>query len=256
MVQGTTRGGLGLSGDASARVDLLAQLDSNVKIVEAVSPACAEVGGQLRQLAWVAPMNAALQALNANKADDAARLAERAAFIYQGSPLPWYIMSNAAQAKGDMKGAEQHWTRIVQVAANDTAQQSRDIRASAMFNLAVHRRAGRPGRHGRGAEDAGRRRRGARARLPRRLPAARRRLAHAGDAGHRARPHRRQGRHPGELRPAARRAGQVRRPRADRRRASRRRRPGTPTTRRSCSPPRSSRTRISATRSTTWPRRT
>ena len=137
MVQGTTRGGLGLSGDASARVDLLAQLDSNVKIVEAVSPACAEVGGQLRQLAWVAPMNAALQALNANKADEASRLAERAAFIYQGSPLPWYIMSNAAQAKGDLQTAERHWTRIVQVAATDTAQQSRDIRASAMFNLAA-----------------------------------------------------------------------------------------------------------------------
>jgi tetratricopeptide (TPR) repeat protein len=137
LVQNATRGAIGLSGDASAKVDLLAQLDSNAKIAEAVSPACAETVGQLRQLAWLNPMNSALQAFNANKVDEAGALAERAAFIYQGSPLPWYILSNVAQQKNDLKTAEQHWTRIVAVADKDTAQQSREIRASAMFNLAA-----------------------------------------------------------------------------------------------------------------------
>ncbi|HZF67080.1 MAG TPA: hypothetical protein VEZ47_03470, partial [Gemmatirosa sp.] len=47
LVQNATRGTVGLSGDASAKVDLLAQLDSNAKVAEAVSPACAETVQQL-----------------------------------------------------------------------------------------------------------------------------------------------------------------------------------------------------------------
>ena len=137
LVQNGTRGAMGLPGDATAKADLLAQLDSNVRIIEQVSPACAEVATQLRQLAWMGPMNAALAAFNGAKADEAGVYAERAAFIYPNSPLPHYILSGVAQQKGDMAAAERHWTTLVQVAEKDTAQQSRDLRASAMYNLAA-----------------------------------------------------------------------------------------------------------------------
>lgn len=137
LVLNGTRGGAGLPGDAAAKVDVLAELDGHLKTVEAVSPACAGTAAQLRQMAWVGPMNAALQAFNGNKADEAEALAKRAAFIYQESPLPFFVLGNIAQTKNDMPTAEGHWTTIARVAEKDTAQQSQELRANALFNLAA-----------------------------------------------------------------------------------------------------------------------
>lgn len=132
-----TRGGIGLTGDAAARVDLLATIDSTASIVERVSPACKELGGQLRQMAWMATMNAGLQALNANKYDSAGFYANRSLVVYKESPLAYYALSLVAQNAKDMAAAEGHWQRMVETTASDTSAQGRELRTNAMYNLAV-----------------------------------------------------------------------------------------------------------------------
>lgn len=137
LANGATRGTLGLGGDASARADLLGLVDSTLTVVEQAKPGCAEQAGQLRQFAWLNTMNAALAALNAQKMDSAQFFAERSLTVYKQSALPYYVLSVAAQTKGDMKLAATYWPRIMEATANDTTQTGRELRVNAMYNMAA-----------------------------------------------------------------------------------------------------------------------
>jgi tetratricopeptide (TPR) repeat protein len=137
LANAATRGGVGLGGDASAPVDLLRLVDSTLTVVEQAKPGCAENVSQLRQFAWLNTMNAALAALNAQQIDSAAKLAERSTVVYKASALPYYVLSVAAQQKGDNAQAMTNWTRIVETTVSDTTQTGRELRSNAMFNLAA-----------------------------------------------------------------------------------------------------------------------
>ncbi|GJG87350.1 hypothetical protein tb265_25310 [Gemmatimonadetes bacterium T265] len=136
-----TRADLGYTGGNGAEsVDLLKTIDSLATSVEQAKPNCAPAMSQIRQNAWVPVTNASLAALNANppKPDSAARLAERALIVYKGSPLPYYVLANVAQSKGDAAAASRYWPQVATLAANDTTQQGRDLRSAALQNLAVN----------------------------------------------------------------------------------------------------------------------
>ena len=137
LANNATRGAVGLGGNAGESVDLLRLVDSTLTVVEQGKPGCAENVSQLRQFAWLNTMNAALGALNAQQVDSAAKLAERSTMVYKGSALPYYVLSVAAQQKGDTQRAQQYWPRIVELTANDTTQTGRELRSNAMFNLAA-----------------------------------------------------------------------------------------------------------------------
>lgn len=135
LANGATRAGLGLSG--SEPVDLLKLVDEQVKIVEAAKPACAENVAQLRQFAWLNTMNAALNALNAQKMDSAAFYAQRSLIAYDKSPLAYYVLSTAAQSKGDLKTAAGYWPQILKATEGDTSQTAKELRTSTMYNMAA-----------------------------------------------------------------------------------------------------------------------
>ena len=83
-------------------------MDSTLTVVETAKPGCATQAAQLRQVAWSQTMNAALQALNAQKPDTAVRYAERALVVYKADPLPYYVLAVTAQQKGDAE----RWRQI------------------------------------------------------------------------------------------------------------------------------------------------
>jgi tetratricopeptide (TPR) repeat protein len=137
LANAATRAEIGLPGAGTERVDLLKLVDSTLTVVEQAKPGCAQQAEQLRQFAWLGNTNAALAALNAQQADSAAKLAERALVVYKKSPLPYYVLGTAAQTKGDNARAAQYWPRVIETTQGDTAQQARELRAAAMQNQAV-----------------------------------------------------------------------------------------------------------------------
>lgn len=138
LATSATRGDLGFTTNPTAPADLLKTLDSLSTVVETAQPGCAGQVGQLRQNAWVTTVNASLNALNAQKPDSAARLAERALIVYKGSALPYYVLANVAQSKGDAATAQRYWPQVATLAANDTTQQGRDLRSAALQNVALN----------------------------------------------------------------------------------------------------------------------
>lgn len=138
LATSATRGDLGYTTNASQPADLLQQVDSLATVVETAKPNCAATMTQIRQNAWVTPVNASLAALNAQKPDSAQRLAERALIVYKGSPLPYYVLANVAQNKNDAAAASRYWPRVAELAANDTSSQGRDLRSAALENIALN----------------------------------------------------------------------------------------------------------------------
>ncbi len=138
MSTNATRGDLGLAGNAAAPADLLKTIDSLSTVVETAKPGCAPQLQQIRQNAWVTTVNASLGALNGQKPDSAARLAERALIVYKRSPLPYYVLANVAQQKGDVPGAARYWPQVATLAEGDTTQQARDLRSAALENIALN----------------------------------------------------------------------------------------------------------------------
>lgn len=132
-----SRGTFGLGGDAAATIDVLAQVDSLLKVVQTAKPGCAESVTQYRQVAWQGIMNSSLQSLNAQKMDSAAAYAERSLRVYEGSYLPYYVLSVTAQQKGDAAKAATYWPRILELTATDTASSAVEIRSNTMFNMAA-----------------------------------------------------------------------------------------------------------------------
>ena len=138
LANAATRGDLGYTTNPTQPADLLKQIDSLGTVVEQGKPNCAATISQIRQNAWVTTVNASLAALNAQKPDSAAHLAERALIVYKGSPLPYYVLANVAQTKGDAATASRYWPQVATLAASDTTQQARELRSAALQNLAIN----------------------------------------------------------------------------------------------------------------------
>lgn len=140
LANNATRADLGYTTNPTQPADLLKTIDSLATVVEQAKPNCAATVSQIRQNAWVPTVNASLAALNGQppKPDSAAHLAERAIIVYKGSPLPYYVLANVAQQKGDAATASRYWPQVASLAANDTTSQGRDIRSAALQNLAIN----------------------------------------------------------------------------------------------------------------------
>lgn len=138
LVTNATRADLGYTNNPTQPADLMKEIDSLGTIVEQAKPNCAATISQIRQNAWVTTVNASLAALNAQKPDSAARLAERALIVYKGSPLPYYVLANVAQSRNDAATASRYWPRVAELTVSDTTQQGRDLRSAALQNLAVN----------------------------------------------------------------------------------------------------------------------
>jgi tetratricopeptide (TPR) repeat protein len=137
LANSATRADVGFSSNPTAPADLLKLVDSTMTVVETAKPNCASVAGQLREAAWGQTTNAALQALNAQQFDSAAKLAERGLVVYKKSPLSYYVLATTAQQKGDNARAAQYWPRVAEATASDTSQQARELRGAALQNLAI-----------------------------------------------------------------------------------------------------------------------
>ena len=138
LANAATRADLGLAGAPAQPADLLKFVDSTLTVVETAKPNCAAAAKQLREFAWGQTINAGLQALNAQKADSAAYYAERSLVVYKGSALPYYVLANTAQQRGDAATAGRYWPRVAELAAADTSAQGRELRSAALANVAFN----------------------------------------------------------------------------------------------------------------------
>jgi lipopolysaccharide biosynthesis regulator YciM len=127
---------LGYTTEPQATIDVLAAADSALKRFAEAAPGCAPQAAQLRQnQAWLNQINSAIAALNAGKADSAEYYANRSLLMYTGSPYAYHVLSSVAQNKNDDAKATEYWQKVVETAGTDTAY--RDLRSSAMFNIAI-----------------------------------------------------------------------------------------------------------------------
>lgn len=130
-----SRGTLGFQTDTAASYDLIAGMDSAFTVVETSNPECvATYAGWRQQKAWVDMVNAALQAINADKTDSAVALAKRSLVMYRGSPYGYWILAQAAAKNNQTKDAINYYKQAIGV-ATDTSASISDLRRNLQLNL-------------------------------------------------------------------------------------------------------------------------
>lgn len=129
------RASIGLTTDPTGTIDLFAAADTMWKVVEAVSPGCAQVAQQWRQQkAWMNVTNAAINALNAGKLDSADLLARRALLLDRKAPYAYSIIAAVAKNKKDYNTANEYWKQTLAAAGTDTS--FNDIRERTLYDIA------------------------------------------------------------------------------------------------------------------------
>ncbi|MBI3567551.1 MAG: hypothetical protein HY084_05030 [Gemmatimonadetes bacterium] len=129
-----TRGMLGLPGDKDAKVDLFVALDSLLTIVEKADPACKKEVDDWRQYKpFINSVQGGYKALQANKTDEAERLAKRALILYREGPQPYDILWRVAKDRKDIDGVVRNLDLAISKLAGDTL--NANVRANLMFNL-------------------------------------------------------------------------------------------------------------------------
>ncbi len=108
--------------DRTAKVDLVAQADSLLKAVEAVSPSCVEDTRQWRQSKpWTVKLNKAYEFMNADAVDSAKFYADRAALLYSDSPFIHNAYAQIALKQGDVPALLGHLRRAIATSEGDTS---------------------------------------------------------------------------------------------------------------------------------------
>jgi tetratricopeptide (TPR) repeat protein len=130
-----SRGTIGFDTDTAQTYDLVAGMDSAFTIVETANPECAATYAPWRQQkSWVETVNAALQAINADKTDSAVALAKRSLQMYRGSPYGYWILAQAAAKNNQTKDAISYYKQAIGV-ATDTSATITDLRRNLQLNL-------------------------------------------------------------------------------------------------------------------------
>ena len=129
-----TRGELGYPTRTSEQVDLLAATDSALTAVETRAPQCADSVERFRRDLWTPIINSAIQ-ITAENPDSAEKLANRSLVIFRDAPHAYNLLANIATQKGDQATMIPRLRKVIEVSGTDTA--NRDMRLSAMYNLAV-----------------------------------------------------------------------------------------------------------------------
>ena len=130
----STRGKLGLPGDANATVDLVVQLDSLLTIVEKGNAQCKKEVDEWRQYKpYMNNVQGAYKALGAGKFAEAESMAKRALILYKEGPQPYDVLWRTAKEKKDIDGEISNLTLAIEKLAGDTL--NGNVRANLMFNL-------------------------------------------------------------------------------------------------------------------------
>ncbi|MDB4879868.1 MAG: hypothetical protein JWL60_1314, partial [Gemmatimonadetes bacterium] len=129
-----TRGVLGFTQNPEATIDLVATVDSLFKVVETAKPACVELTSAYRGglPGYLALVNGAIGALNADKLDSAEYYATRANRLYAGSPYGSMVLGSVAAKRKDEAKALEYWAAAATSAARDTIY--RDVERSVLSN--------------------------------------------------------------------------------------------------------------------------
>lgn len=131
------RGVLGFTQNAESTIDLVSTIDSLFRVVERAKPACTELTGAYRGglPGYLALVNSAIGALNAEKLDSAEYYASRANMLYAGSPYGTMVLGSVAAKRKDEAKAQEYWTAAATTAATDTIY--RDVERSVLMNQAM-----------------------------------------------------------------------------------------------------------------------
>lgn len=129
-----TRGVLGFTQNPGASIDLVATVDSLFKVVETAKPACVELTSAYRGglPGYLALVNGAINALNADKLDSAEYYAMRANRLYAASPYGTMVLGSVALKRKDDAKALEFWTAAAESAARDSIY--RDVERSVLGN--------------------------------------------------------------------------------------------------------------------------
>jgi predicted Zn-dependent protease len=131
------RSEVGFTTNPTGTIDILMAADSAFSYVEQNAPQCADSIALFRQQPWVKLVNEAGAAVNAEKYDSAAYLANRSLIIYRNSPYAYNILAVIAQRKNDFPTALENYKQVVAKTVGDTAATSRRMRKEALYNTAL-----------------------------------------------------------------------------------------------------------------------
>lgn len=129
------RSSYGIATDPSATIDLLAAADTALTTAETAQPACkAELAQWRQQKPWLDAMNAAINAVNAQKYDSAEVYAKRALTIDRRAPYAYTVLASVASNKKDYATAAANLQKAVEAASADTLYN--DAKQNALYDLA------------------------------------------------------------------------------------------------------------------------
>lgn len=129
------RSSFGIATNPSANIDLLAAADSAFTMVETTHPGCrAELANWREQKPWLDMMNASIAALNEEKYDSAAVLAQRALIIDRRAPYAYSVLAAVANEKKDFARAASMLQKAIDAASADTMYA--ETRVNATYDLA------------------------------------------------------------------------------------------------------------------------
>jgi tetratricopeptide (TPR) repeat protein len=130
------RATLGFVTDPTGTYDLVVNIDSAFKIVEASNPDCAsQTSGWRQQKGWVDLVNRAIELGNqADKADSAILIANRSLTLYRGAPYGYMVLAKAAAEKNQAKEAIGYYKQAIAV-STDTAASVADMRRQVLMQL-------------------------------------------------------------------------------------------------------------------------
>lgn len=129
------RSDIGLQTDPDATIDMIVAADSLFTAVERAHPECVELLGQWRQqAAWLNIVNAAIDAMNADRLDSAEVLARRALILDRRAPYAYTVLANVARVRNQDSVALAHFRQSLQAAGTDTTYA--DVRVKTMGDIA------------------------------------------------------------------------------------------------------------------------
>ncbi|MDH4345723.1 MAG: FxLYD domain-containing protein [Thermoleophilia bacterium] len=127
---------LNAKGPKTDKVDLVPAIDSLLKVVEAMGPACVEETREWRQSKpWIERINKAYAFLSADDLDSASYFAERATMLFPTSPFVHNIHAQLANKRGDKPGMMKNLRLAIEAAKADTSLG--ETRRQMQFQLAT-----------------------------------------------------------------------------------------------------------------------
>lgn len=131
----TTRGNVGFTDNPEQPLDLVAALDTAMKAVEQVNPACRDSTLVFRRVLFSSAYAKGVEELNADKLDEAAASFRQALAVHPENANGWNGLAIVAQRKNDEPGMIENFSKVIELGAADTSYEK--LVETAMANVAV-----------------------------------------------------------------------------------------------------------------------